>query len=36
KDEGTFEYTPKATLVDGTDVTISEIGSVKVVVKKKN
>jgi YbbR domain-containing protein len=36
KDEGTFEYTPKATLVDGNDVTISEIGSVKVVVKKKN
>lgn len=35
KDEGTFEYTPQATLVNGDNVTISGVGSVSVVVKKK-
>lgn len=35
KDEGTFEYTPQATLVNGDSVTISGVGSVSVVVKKK-
>ncbi|MFW2489476.1 YbbR-like domain-containing protein [Clostridium chromiireducens] len=35
KEEGTFEYTPKATLVDGNNAAISSIGSVSVVVKKK-
>ena len=35
KEEGTFNYTPKATLVDGDNVIISEVGSVNIVVKKK-
>jgi YbbR domain-containing protein len=35
KEEGTFSYTPQATLVNGTDVTISSVGSVNIVVKKK-
>jgi len=35
KEEGTFNYTPKATLVDKDNVTISEVGSVNIVVKKK-
>lgn len=35
KEEGTFNYTPQATLVSGNGVTISDVGSVKIVVKKK-
>lgn len=35
KEEGTFEYTPQATLVNKSDVTISSVGSVNVVIKKK-
>ncbi|MCE5221126.1 MAG: hypothetical protein LLF98_07640 [Clostridium sp.] len=35
KEEGTFNYTPQATLVNGNNVTISDVGSVNVVVKKK-
>ena len=35
KEEGAFDYTPQGTLVDGNNVTISEVGSVKIVVKKK-
>ncbi|MDR3593773.1 CdaR family protein [Clostridium sp.] len=34
-EQGTFNYTPQATLVNGNDVTISDVGSVKIVVKKK-
>ncbi len=33
--EGTFDYTPQATLVGADNVTISEVGSVHIVVKKK-
>ena len=35
KEVGTFNYTPQATLVNGNNVTISDVGSVNVVVKKK-
>lgn len=35
KEEGTFDYTPQATLIDGKNVTISAVGSINVVVKKK-
>jgi len=35
KEEGAFDYTPQGTLVDGNNVTISAVGSVKIVVKKK-
>ncbi|WP_297422526.1 CdaR family protein [Clostridium sp.] len=35
KAEGTFEYTPKATLTGGGNVSISDVGSVSIVVKKK-
>ena len=35
KAEGTFNYTPQATLVNGNNVTISDVGSVNIVVKKK-
>ena len=35
KEEGTFDYTPKATLTDGSNVTISAVGSINIVVKKK-
>lgn len=35
KEEGTFERTPQATLVNKSDVTISSVGSVSVVIKKK-
>ena len=35
KEEGTFNYTPQATLVNGNNVTISDVGSVNIVVKKK-
>ena len=35
KEEGTFSYTPQATLVNGNNGTISGVGSVSVVVKKK-
>ena len=33
--EGTFNYTPLATLIEGDNVTISDVGSVNIVVKKK-
>ncbi len=32
---GTFNYTPQATLVNASNVSISDVGSVKIVVKKK-
>lgn len=35
KEEGTFDYTPQATLTEGSNVTISSIGSVSVTIKKK-
>jgi len=35
KEVGTFNYTPQATLVNGNNVTISDVGSVNIVVKKK-
>ena len=35
KEEGTFNYTPQATLVNANNVTISDVGSVNIVVKKK-
>lgn len=35
KEEGTLEYTPQATLVNGNNVTISSVGSVSIVIKKK-
>ena len=35
KEEGTFNYTPQATLINGNNVTISAVGSVNIVVKKK-
>ncbi|OOM82480.1 YbbR-like protein [Clostridium puniceum] len=35
KEEGTFDYTPQATLVNANDVTISSVGSANIVVKKK-
>lgn len=35
QEEGTFDYTPQATLVGADNVTISEVGSVHIVVKKK-
>jgi len=35
KEVGTFNYTPQATLVNGNNVTISDVGSVSIVVKKK-
>jgi len=35
KEEGTFNYTPLATLIEGDNVTISDVGSVNIVVKKK-
>jgi len=35
KEEGTFDYTPQATLINANDVTISSVGSVNIVVKKK-
>jgi len=35
KEEGTFNYTPQATLINGNNVTISDVGSVNIVVKKK-
>lgn len=34
-EEGTFELTPQATLVNGSDATISGVGSISVVIKKK-
>ena len=36
KEEGTFNYTPQATLVNGNNVTISDVGSVNIVIKKKS
>ena len=36
KEEGTFNYTPQATLINGNNVTISDVGSVNIVVKKKS
>ncbi len=35
KEEGTFDYTPQATLINANDVTISSVGSVNIVIKKK-
>lgn len=35
KDEGTFDYTPQATLAQENDATVSAIGSVKITIKKK-
>lgn len=35
KEEGTFEYTPQATLVNGNNVSISEVGTVSIAIKKK-
>lgn len=35
KEEGTFEDTPQATLVNGNNVTISSVEAVSVVIKKK-
>ena len=35
KEEGTFNFTPQATLINGDNVTISDVGSVNIVVKKK-
>ena len=35
KEEGTFEYTPQATLVNGNNVTIASVEAVSVVIKKK-
>jgi YbbR domain-containing protein len=35
KEEGTFDYTPQATLANGSNVTISDVGSVNIIVKKK-
>ena len=35
KEEGTLDYTPKATLTNGSNVTISAVGSANIVVKKK-
>lgn len=35
KDEGTFNYTPQATLTNGNSATISAVGSVNIVIKKK-
>lgn len=35
KEEGTFDYTPQATLINANDVTISAVGSINIVVKKK-
>jgi YbbR domain-containing protein len=34
-EEGTFSYTPQATLVNSNNVTISAVGSVNIVIKKK-
>ncbi len=36
KEEGTFNYTPQATLVNGNNIIISDVGSVNIVVKKKS
>lgn len=35
KEEGSFDYTPQAKLTEGSDVTISAIGSVSVTIKRK-
>lgn len=35
KDAGTYDYTPQATLVDGDNVTVSDVGSVNITIKKK-
>ena len=35
KEEGTFDYTPQAALTNPNEVTISAVGSVNIVVKKK-
>lgn len=36
KEEGTFEYTPQATLVNGNNATITSVEDVSVVIKKKS
>ncbi len=35
KEEGTFDYTPRATLVNANNVTVSDVGNVSVTIKKK-
>ncbi|MFL0164814.1 CdaR family protein [Candidatus Clostridium helianthi] len=35
KEEGTFDYTPQATLVNANNVTVSDVGNVSVTIKKK-
>jgi hypothetical protein len=35
KEEGTFDYTPQATLVNANNVTVSDVGTVSVTIKKK-
>ena len=36
KEEGTFNYTPQATLINADKVTISNVDSVNIVIKKKS
>lgn len=36
KEDGTFDYTPQATLTNGNNTIISAVGSVNIVVKKKS
>ena len=36
KEEGTFNYTPQATLINADKVTISNVDSVNIIVKKKS
>lgn len=36
KEEGTFEYTPQAALVNADGVTVSNVGKVSVAIKKKS
>lgn len=35
KEEGSFDYTPQATLVNANNVTVSDVGNVSVTIKKK-
>ncbi len=35
KEEGTFDYTPQATLTNANNVTVSDVGNVSVTIKKK-
>ena len=34
-DQGTFEYTPVATLINAEQVTVSSVGNVNIIIKKK-